>query len=239
MPLRDHFHGPLYPAYHWESFQSHWASVLTNHLNATLLPSNYFAAPYVKMGVEVEIDVGTFEQGKAEREQGGAATTVYAPPAPGLTAELNFTALDTFEIQIRPEGEARLAGAIEFLSPANKDRPGNRRAFSIKCASYLHQGASLLIVDMVTTRRANLHAELLELLQVPKPLLAVGPLYCVSYRTRGLTNGAIKLDAWGESLTQDSELPTMPLWLAADFVIPIELEKTYQETGETLRLPGF
>jgi len=32
---------------------------------------------------------------------------------------------------------------------------------------------------------------------------------------------------------------TLPLWLTADCVIPIDLETSYTETGELLRLPGF
>ncbi len=37
-------------------------------------------------------------------------------------------------------------------------------AFAIKCASYLHQGVSLIIIDIITSRRANLHNEILALL---------------------------------------------------------------------------
>src|SRR5262245_46650138 len=55
-------------------------------------------------------------------------------------------------------------GAIELVSPGNKDRPEERRAFAPKCASYLHQGLSLVVIDIVTDRRANLHNEILGLL---------------------------------------------------------------------------
>src|SRR5207245_8271579 len=55
------------------------------------------------------------------------------------------------------DGGARLVGAIELASPGNKDRPAYRRAFAVKCASYLYQGISLVLVDIVTNRQANLH----------------------------------------------------------------------------------
>src|ERR1700730_4016075 len=133
MPLLDHFHAPLYPLFHWESFHSHWASILTNQLNAGVLPPEYVAAPHVKMGTEVEIDVGTFElSGGPETNSPATATALYAPPAPALTIPITFPTLDLFEILIRPEGSARLAAAIEFVSPANKDRPANRKAFAVK-----------------------------------------------------------------------------------------------------------
>ena len=38
------------------------------------------------------------------------------------------------------EGGPTLVGAIELVSPGNKDRVEARRAFATKCASYLHQG---------------------------------------------------------------------------------------------------
>src|SRR4051794_1850776 len=131
MPLLDHFHAPLYPLFHWESFHSHWASILTNQLNGGFLPPEYVAAPHVKMGTEVEIDVGTFELYGGGENRGATATAVYAPPSPALSIPITFPALDLFEILIRPEGSARLAAAIEFVSPANKDRPANRKAFAV------------------------------------------------------------------------------------------------------------
>src|SRR5262245_311432 len=140
MPLLDHFHAPLYPLFHWESFHSHWASILTNQLNGGVLPSEYVAAPHVRMGTEVEIDVGTFELYRGADNWSSIATAVYAPPPPALTLPIAFPALDLFEILIRPEGSARLTAAIEFVSPGNKDRPANRKAFAVKCASYLQEG---------------------------------------------------------------------------------------------------
>jgi len=58
-----------------------------------------------------------------------------------------------------------LVAAIELISPGNKDRPESRRAFAAKCASYLYQGISLIIVDIVTERSANLHNETMRLMQ--------------------------------------------------------------------------
>ena len=52
----------------------------------------------------------------------------------------------------------------DWRKPANKDRPSHRQAFALKCASYLHDNISVMIVDVVTERHGNLHAELLQLL---------------------------------------------------------------------------
>ena len=146
MPLLDHFRAPLYPLFHWQSFHSHWASILTNLLNGRYLLPEYVAAPHVKMGTEVEIDVGPLELYHNGGSGAGTTTAVYAPPPPSLSVPITFPSMDLFEILIRPEGSARLAAAIEFVRPANKDRPINRRAFAVKCASYLQEGAALAIV---------------------------------------------------------------------------------------------
>ena len=58
----------------------------------------------------------------------------------------------TYEVRVYsgPAGW-NLVGAIELISPANKDSPAERRAFVAKCASYLHAGVSLVLLDVVTS----------------------------------------------------------------------------------------
>ncbi len=99
------------------------------------------------------------------------------PAAPG----------DVFEVRVFTDEEGlRLVAAVELISPSNKDRPGKRHVFAVKCASYLHQGIGLIVVDIVTNRTSNLHRQLLELLGLaPPPVTASSPdLYAVAYRTK-------------------------------------------------------
>src|SRR6202034_3661917 len=62
MPLLDHFHPPLAPRRHWESFQVNWAGAIADSLNETLLPEGYFAEEHAQLGPCVEIDVATFTE---------------------------------------------------------------------------------------------------------------------------------------------------------------------------------
>ena len=62
-------------------------------------------------------------------------------------------------IYLQEEG-LELVACVEFVSPSNKDRPAEREAFVSKCAAYLHEGVGLVVVDIVTTRHADLHAAL-------------------------------------------------------------------------------
>ena len=238
MPLLDHFHAPLYPFFHWESFHAQWASILTKQLNEGVLPPEYVAAPHVKMGVEAEIDIGTFELYEGGESNGGTATAVYAPPAPALTIPITFPPLDLFEILIRPEGSGRLAAAIEFVSPANKDRPANRRAFAIKCASYLQEGAALVVVDIVTNRSGFLPEDIVALLahSATASLPHLDTLYAFACRAVAAADKATCLEAWPQALALGEPLPTMPLWLAADQAIGLPMEESYVETCKTLRI---
>ena len=83
--------------------------------------------------------------------------------APQIAAKVDFARLDSSEIRIYQNiGGAELRGAIELVSPGNKDRAGSRLTFAAKCAGYLKHGIGLVIVDVVTARTANLHAEIFE-----------------------------------------------------------------------------
>ena len=236
MPLMDHFHPPLKDDRHWEGMHSAWANAIVVQLNDGVLPDEYFAEPHIKLGVPVEIDVATWEQERlAEVEQnGGVATVLYAPPTPPLTFPVDFSEIETFEVQVRQEGGLRIVGAIELVSPANKDRPTHRQEFVMKCAAYLHQGISVIIVDVVTKRSANLHAELLEILapNLQVDLKANDALYAVAYRAQP----AHRVDVWPERLALGQTLPTLPLWLSDLLAVPVDLESSYLAACKALRI---
>src|SRR5205807_5840634 len=86
-----------------------------------------------------------------------------APPAAWV---IPAVFADSFEVQvITTEGGPKLIAAIELVSPSNKDRPQTRRAFAVKCANYLCQGIPFIVIDVVTSRTANLHNEIMDLLE--------------------------------------------------------------------------
>jgi hypothetical protein len=228
MPLLDHFHPPLSRRRHWDSFHGAWAEALARHLNENLLPEHLFAEARVNIGGRVEIDVSTFEETAASttRENGGVA--VWAPPRPIATAPLDFSALDSFEVQIINDEEGpKVIAAIELVSPSNKDWPSHRRMFSIKCASYLQENIGLMVIDAVTERHGNLHAALLELLdiKVQTPGQGEKDLYATAYRTIGSQDRSLEI--WAEPLALGSPLPTLPLWLGVEQCIPVDLEAAY------------
>jgi hypothetical protein len=148
---------------------------------------------------------------------------------PTATAPLDFQDPDVFEVQVLSEEEGpRLVAAIELVSPANKDRPANRRVFAVKCASYLHSGVSVIIVDVVTERPGNLYAELMELLQVRLSTPGQGShdLYATVHRITP-PSSQLCLETWAFPLALGGSLPTVPLWLQPDLCLPLDLDATY------------
>jgi hypothetical protein len=121
-----------------------------------------------------------------------------------------------------------LAGAVELVSPANKDRAAHREALVSKCATYLQAGIGLVLVDVVTDRSGDLHRELLQ--RVGAGDCGPGPaLYGSAYRPVE-RNGVATLDMWHEPLALGQRLPTLPLWLRGGLCLPVELEATYERT---------
>jgi len=233
MPLLDHFHAPLSLERRWESFHATWCSALADALMRQL-PRGYFAEEQTHSGPSVEIDVATKEKATARRTSqatdGAVATLpaqVWSPPTPALTIPSVFA--DDFEVRVFNTATGpRLVAAIELVSPRNKDRAEARGAFTIKCASYLHQGISLIIVDIVTERRAHLHNELMLLLRGSEEasLPPEDLLYAVAYRPIRRQERE-EIDLWPIRLLVGQPLPILPLALTAELSLPVDLEAAY------------
>ena len=243
MALRDHFHPPLAVRRHWHSFHNAWATAIAVNLN-TLLPEGYFAEPNVQFGVE--IDVATLQEGTAPPPLGpsnGKGTSPIAPtsmagltpPAPVQTLPFQPTT-DTVEVTIfNTDAGPTLVGAIELVSPANKDRTSHRDAFVSKCETYLRQGVGLVIIDIVTNRKINLHNQLLAHLVDGQDELSAD-LYAVGYRAVE-RSGQPHLDIWPEGLAVGQALPeSVPFWLRGELYIPLDLHQTYERTCQELRI---
>jgi hypothetical protein len=224
MPLFDHFRPPVENDLPWDSLLSGWASYLATALNQRWLTRDFLALEHTHVGPYVDIDVSTCER-PANTPRALAAIPAIFP--------------DRFEVQVFTTRDGRrLVGAIELISPRNKDRAEERQAFLAKGANYLFQGVSVVVLDIVTTRRANLHNELLRWLNAPAGLLPDdAPLYAAAYRPvlRGETP---QIDVWAQSCAVGAALPTMPLRLTGDLFVPVEFEATYLETCRQRRLIG-
>jgi hypothetical protein len=181
--------------------------------------------------------VGTFEHdtssppAEAGRTVALPTPKLWAPPP----AEFSLPAVfpDTFEVRVLcTDSGPKLVAAIELISPGNKDRADKRWAFAVKCTSYLCQGISLIIVDIVTNRRANLHNELMHLMnqQGEHEFADEVLLYAVAYQPLRRA-GKEQIDVWRAHLAVGKPLPCLALGLRADLTVPVDFEATYAETS--------
>jgi hypothetical protein len=241
MPLRDHFRPPLSNTSSWEELHGGWPMVIVQQLRK-LLPPGYVAGPRVHSGSQVEIDVSAFEKDRdpfsaASEANGGVATAVWVAE-PVVRVETELPDDDEYEVRVYDASRGRrLVAAVEIVSPANKDRPENRRAFVTKCAALLQQQVSVAIVDLVTTRQFNLYGDLLELIGETDPALAPEPPPLYTAACRWIRRDeAWHFETWTHPLALGQPLPTLPLWLADDLAVPLQLEASYEEACRILRL---
>jgi hypothetical protein len=237
MPLLDHFHPPLSRTHPWRGFHGAWAAAIARLLNAGVLPPGYYAVPFLDRDGPVEIDVAALREFEPTGPAGGpGGARPWTPAAPGLAVAVEWPTTDDVRVEVfADDGDPHLAAAIELVSPRNKDRPRSREAFAAKCAGHLGRGCGVVIVDMVTTRRADLHADLLAALGAGATAAAPAGLSAVSYRAVGRDEEG-QLLAWPAVLEVGRPLPTVPLWLGADLAVPLDLEVSHAAACADLRI---
>jgi hypothetical protein len=187
------------------------------------LPAELLAEEHTHAAPNLEIDIVSYEEGGGQ---------------PGVPSTMPAVFPDSFEIRVfSTSGGLTLVGAIELISPGNKDRQEERQAFAAKCASYLSRGVSLIIIDIVTNRRANLHNEIVRLMGTGEAfaMAADAGLYAVAYRPV-LRKERPEIDLWPVTFGVGDPLPVLPLRLTGDLFVPVDFEAAYQEACRRRRL---
>ncbi len=240
MPLRDHFHRPNGRPPNWDQVHGIWPTVLIQHLNRTL-PPGYRAAALIHIaGRELDVAALEDEDMTAGRGSGAGGTATLPLAAPSLEIDTDPPDVDEYSLRVYEANTGeRLVASVEFVSPANKDRPESRRMFVAKRAGLLNQGVCVSIIDCVTNSHFNLYADLLDFLGHTDPAMAGPPvphLYAVTIRKRE-ASPRWKLETWAHPLAIGQPLPSIPLWWAVSEGTVLDLEGTYEETCRTVRLP--
>jgi len=236
MPLRDHFRPPTSLRASWEEVHGAWPTAISFRLN-DLLPPEYRSGVRVHLGRAAELDVSAYEEDDPRPDGGGGSELAWAPAAPAVLLDTETPDPPEYEVRVYDERRLRrLVAVVEIVSPSNKDRADHRETFGAKCHALLHQGVCVTVVDPVTERGANLYAELAERMGADPPTLAAASLYAVTLRRRP-DGERWRLEAWEHELVVGQPLPTLPLWYAENRYVPLELERTYEETCRGLRIP--
>jgi hypothetical protein len=238
VPLLDHFHKPTETRAPWASVGAMWVPRIVRLLNRALPRDRYVALAKLHLGDRAEADVSEFELPDGaplhQRNGDGGLATLAAP-----TAIASFEPEYETEISVQVNDirdDMRVVAAIEFVSPSNKDREQAREQFVGKAKSYIKAGIGLVVVDVVTSRHANLHNELMDLLHGPaRSRLPDVPCHVAAYR--GTEDDARKrLDTWPFPVAVGQAIPPVPLFLKDGPFVSLDLETTYTQALEDLNL---
>ncbi len=231
MPILNHL--DINDIVNFRSFHNSWAVHIAEDLNK-LLPKGFRATPHAQMGSR-EIDVRTDRTlTEIEKEQ---FISLYQPTSPPMTARATFpTEIEVFVLNVRRPAY-KTVGAVEIVSVGNKDRPESRNAFVAKCQNLLSQDISLVIVDVLAVPSFNLHHQLLRALEIPEGKKnEETPLYCAAYCKSFDMEELPTIDFWAYALKVGDILPQLPLFITSDVAVPVDLEKTYTEVCEGLKV---
>ncbi len=101
----------------------------------------------------------------------------------------------------------------------------------------LCQGISLIVMDIVTSRQANCHNEIMRVTEAAEEyhMTAETSLYRVAYRPV-VRRDKEEIDLWPAILAVGEILPLLPLRLAGDLFVPVDFEATYTDACRRLRL---
>jgi hypothetical protein len=243
MPLRNHFRPPVSKRASWEMLHGQWPAAIVQQLRTTL-PPGFTAGPRVHLGTFYEIDVSTYETDERQPSPssssgtgGAAAVAPWAATEPSVAVEVEPDEEYEYAVHVYDaEREQTLVAAVEIVSPANKDRPEKRNSFVAKCAARLRAGVSVCVVDLVTLKHFNLYTEMMAFIGRghDDPMSQNPPATYAAACRWGPRAGKTRLETWSHVLSVGEPLPTVPLWLSADLVVPLDLEKSYEQACHDL-----
>ncbi len=237
MSLLDHHRPPLSRTHPWRGVHGAWAAAMARLLNAGVLPPGYYAIPFLDRDGPIEIDVATLHTpGLEAAESGSSGVQPWSPGEPAAAVAVEWPPIDDVRVEVMTDdGDPRLAAAIELVSPRNKDRAKAREAFAAKCADHLWRGCGVVVVDVVTTRHADMQTELFTAVGAePPPALPPG-LSAVAYRSLGREADG-QLQVWPFALEVGKPLPSVPLWLNGEFAVQLDLEASHTAACVDLRI---
>jgi hypothetical protein len=214
----------------WEGVHLLWMTELLRHLKARL-PAGFRA--YLGTGPAVAVGAPPARPDVAVRSHPVPATDTAGTRSGGAGPdfEVAVAALEPAPT-LFVERDNRLVAALELVSPRNKDRPVARDTYLSRYAGYLIEGAHLLLVDVHPrpvgfSFADRIAAEFQMLAQPPLP-----PPMAVSYRVgEPAATGGRLLAIWRRPLLAGAPLPTLPLSLAVDRDVQVDLEGTYMRAA--------
>lgn len=145
--------------------------------------------------------------------------------------------VESFEVRVyrdKPDQPLKVRGVVAFVTPVIKDNEEDRDQLLARMRTWLQNGVGIVLVDLVTAHKGNLHQLMIHNLTGADPDPEASSLYAMAYRAAAGEKGP-SLDVWDETLELGKPLPTLPLWIGAEKGMNVNLERTWKATCDALR----
>lgn len=223
----------------FHDFHHTWIAELKRALNAGLLPSGYYAlAEQIAggFGPDVLALERPLENGPSESStrQGSGVALALSPPKVQfhVRAEMDQYAAKAKAVVIRHASDHRVVAMMEIVSPGNKSSRPALRSFIEKADEMIGAGVHLLIVDLFPPGSLDpqgIHNAIWKQFGEERFAAPVGrPLVLASYVASPCPEAFVEPAAVAEPLAD------MPLFLAADWYVPVPLETTYHSAWQAV-----
>jgi hypothetical protein len=219
----------------FHDFHQRWIGAIRDHLNAGLLPPEYYAlAEQVAEGSQP--DVVALERRVSEEPTGwqasgaGLVAVVDHPPQVKYieSQEREIYARSASRVGVYHASGDRIVGFIEIVSPGNKRLLYELKRFLNKLDEALQRGIHLLVIDVHPPGRHDprgIHAAFWEMrCSESHGVTAERPLGLSAYRADAAPTAYFEPFAVGDAL------PDMPVFLTPGHYINVPLEATYLES---------
>ena len=234
MPILDHLSLEILDIADFDAFHSQWASKIVAALNKTL-PKGFRAKAHTSIGTR-EVDVRTDRSLDASTKQRLIAQCQVTDSA--IVSEVTFPQDLEIFVDYIDRGKQITVGVLEIISRANKDRSGHRNTFVAKCSNLLARNVSLIIIDILSLPAFNFHNQLLEVLDIKKGFFkdSKKPLYSAAYHQISSQENKPAVEFWRYALTVGDSLPNLPLFITSEIAVPVDLERSYMEMCDELKV---
>ena len=219
----------------WNSLHIVWQAQLLDWVQPRL-PAGYRA--YLGSVPALTIDVPNGKpdlgvRGWQPGQAGNVAVNSSGSPEPDTEAVAVFDLDPQTAVHIDLHG--RLVGAVEIVSPRNKDRPDARERYLGRYLGYVRQGVHLLLVDVLPRPVDFSFADAIAA-NLAFPLEPCPVPFAVSFRVGEPVPEGTVLGVWRRPVRVGEVLPTIPLALTTRESVPIDLEHTYREAARRVYL---
>lgn len=217
----------------FHAFHLAWIGEMQKALNGGVLPNGYYAMAEQHAGDLIPdvlaLHASDADAGPLPEPKGGVATVTKTRPK--VDSRLTASASPKGKrrtITVRHVSGHRVVALIEIVSPANKDRKAHVTAFVNKLVSALELGIHVLLIDLFPPGKHDpdgMHGALWDRFDPDEDaaLPEDRPFTVAAYTGGHPAKAYVSFVAIGDAL------PAVPLFLAPEKYVDLELEPGYTE----------